>query len=1002
MFKTRERLLVVYCFLTLTLAAQTETNLYQQADKKALEQWVDSVYNSLSPDEKIGQLFMPIVESKSSWKTKIEGYINNQKIGGVLFSKGSLATQAEMTNYIRSIAKTPLFVALDGEWGLSMRLNDAPRFPRNQIIGAIHDEETLKLYGKEVARQCREMGIHINFAPSIDVHSNPDNPVIGTRSFGELPSNVARQGIAFALGMEENGVMAVAKHFPGHGDTSEDSHHTLPTLSHNLNRLDSVELYPFQQFINAGLSGMMLGHLNVPALNTNGLPASLSATVGQKLLKERMGFTGLTFTDGMAMKGVSNQPDMSVKALLAGNDVILGVINQEKEFQQVKQAVEKGIITPAMLEEKVRKILTYKYILGVHNNKPIDIRSLSRSIHTPESEWVQRKIYDKAVTLIKNDSTLLPVTALDRNRIAAVAVGVSNQNRFQQWLKRYAEVTAFQVATVDSLRLLSSKLKEFETVIVSLHAVPKSELAALQQVINSAGKSVLVLFDSPYALDRLKPVVTQAGAVVVAYDNSDFAQISSAQALFGGIPFSGRLPVSAGGFAANSGIETRKCRLSYSFPEEVGISTESLAGVERIALEGIRQRAYPGCYVLVVKDGTVIYDRGFGNLEYNSTAAVDAETVYDLASITKAAATLPAIMKLYDEKKIRLQDPIGKFVPETRGSNKANITIREALFHESGLVSYIPYYNTAIDPNSFNGPLFGKRSSLYHARYAGAWGRTDYTFIPSFISDKRDETFHRPVANDLYASNKMHQALLKDIIATELRSKTYRYSCLNFMLLKEAVEQLSKTDLDSYVKENFYRKLGAVNMTFLPLNHMPVEKIAPTENDPFFRKQQLRGYVHDEGAALFGGISGNAGLFSNANDLAKLCQMWLNGGEYGGERLLSKETVTLFTGTKSSKSRRGLGFDKPDPRNNNASPTSPLAPLSVYGHTGFTGTSFWVDPDNNMIYIFLSNRVYPERTPNRLSTLNIRERIQDELYKALVSLQTSSQPCNESSKATTR
>lgn len=983
MFKKRDILFFTFYLFTAVLTAQTETNLYRQADKTELNPWVDSVYNSLSLDEKIGQLFMPVVESKSSWKTKIAGYINNQKIGGVLFSKGTLAMQAEMTNYLQSIAKTPLFVALDGEWGLSMRLRDAPRFPRNLITGAIHDEETLKQYGKEVARQCREMGIHINFAPSIDVHSNPDNPVIGSRSFGELPANVARQGIAFARGMEENGVMAVAKHFPGHGDTSEDSHRTLPTISHDLARLDSLELHPFQQYVNAGLSGMMLGHLNVPVLNTNGLPASLSINVGQKLLKDRMGFTGLTFTDGMAMKGVSNQPDMSVKALLAGNDVILGVINQEKEFQQVKQAVEKGVISPALLEEKVRKILTYKYILGVHHVKPIDIRTLNRNIHAPESEWTQRKIYDKAITLVKNNDSILPVRALDKNRIAAVAIGIPEQNTFQKWLKKYAGVNTFQAITVDSIAPLSDKLKEFDIVLISVHSVPAGGSTALQQMIKNAAKSVLVLFDSPYTLDNLKPATDLASSVVVAYDNTDFAQMSAAQAVFGGIGFSGKLPVSAGGFEVNSGIGTQKTRLSYSLPEEVGMLSESLQDVEKIALEGIRQRAYPGCYVMVVKDGTVIYNKGFGNMEYSSGAKVDAETVYDLASITKAAATVPAIMKMYDEKKIRLQDNIGKFVPETRGTNKANLTIRDALFHETGIVSFIPYYTTAIDPNSFNGPLFGRKSTLHHVRYAGAWGRTDYAFIPSFISDKPSGTFHLPVARDLYASNKMHQALLKEVIATELRSKTYRYSCLNFMLLKEAIEHISKTDLDNFVKDNFYKKLGAETLTFRPLDHMPVDNIAPTENDPFFRKQQLRGYVHDEGAALFGGISGNAGLFSNANDLAKLSQMWLNGGEYGGERFLSEETVNLFTKTKSSNSRRGLGFDKPDPRNNNASPTSPLTPVSVYGHTGFTGTSFWVDPDNKMIYIFLSNRVFPERSPNRLSTLKIRERIQDELYKAL-------------------
>lgn len=983
MLKKTNIIFFTFYLFTIALTAQTETNFHRQADQINMNRWVDSVYNGLTLDEKIGQLFMPIVESGNNWKTRIAGYINEQKIGGVLFSKGTLAGQAEMTNYIQRIAKTPLFVALDGEWGLSMRLNDAPKFPRNRIIGAVQDEEILKQYGKEVARQCREMGIHINFAPSVDVHSNPDNPVIGSRSFGEDPGNVAKRGIAFARGMEENGVMAVAKHFPGHGDTSDDSHLTLPTISHEISRLDSVELFPFRQYIHAGLSGIMLGHLNVPALDTNGLPVSLSINVGQKLLKDQMGFTGLTFTDGMAMKGVSGQPDMSVKALLAGNDVILGVINQEQEFQRVKQAVEKGTIPEKTLEDKVRKILSYKYILGVHNFKPINTNTLIRNIYSSESEWTQRRIYDKAVTLVKNTDSIVPVTSLDKQRIASVAIGVTAQNAFQKWLRRYADVAVFQADTFDQLPAIAENLKDFEIVIVSVHSPRVSELQALPQLLSGTSKSILVLFDSPYGLNNLKASTALAKSVVVAYDNTEFAQMSAAQAIFGGIGFSGKLPVSTDEFGVNTGIDTKKIRLSYSLPEEAGIPSGSLQNIESMALEGIRQHAYPGCYVLVVKNGVVIYDKGFGNFEYSQGPAVTDETVYDLASITKATATLPALMKLYDEKKIKLQDPIGNFVPETGGTDKADISIRDALFHETGIVSFIPYYTSAIDPNSYRGSLFGKRSALYHARYAGAWGRTDYTFVPAYISEKNSDTFYLPVAENLYASDRMHDALLKDIIASPLGAKRYRYSCLNFMLLKEVIEHISGTDLNSYVQDSFYKKLGAYTTTFQPLKYMSVNYIPPTENDPFFRKQQLRGYVHDEGAALFGGISGNAGLFSNANDLAKLLQMWLNGGEYGGERFLSQETVNLFTKTKSSNSRRGLGFDKPDPRNNNDSPTSPLTPVSVYGHVGFTGTCFWVDPDNNMIYIFLSNRVFPARSPNRLSTLKIRERIQDELYKAL-------------------
>ena len=976
------RFVLLLLFASTTLFSQKETNLHKHANKAQMNRWVDSVYNDMSLDEKVGQLFMPIVESNSSWRQRISDYIEKQKIGGVLFAKGTLTVQAQMTNYIQSMAKTPLFVALDGEWGLSMRLSDAPKFPRNQIIGAIQDEATLYQYGKEVARQCKEMGIHINFAPSVDVHSNPQNPVIGNRSFGEHPENVAMQGIAFARGMEENGVMAVAKHFPGHGDTSEDSHRTLPTINHGITRLQEVELLPFQQFIDAGLSGMMLGHLNVSALKTNGMPSSLSANIGKKLLKEQMGFTGLTFTDGLAMKGVSKQPEMSIKALLAGNDILLGTVNVEREFERVKQAVALGIIPEKLLEEKVKRILSYKYILNVPNFKPINTATLSQRVNSPESEWTQRKIYDKVVTLIQNNDSILPIMALDKKKIASVAIGSSPNYIFQKWLNKYAQVETFQT-NLAGIAETAKKLSGFDLVIFSIHETKLQENIHLLEAIKSVPKSVVVLFDSPYSLNNLKAVTAQASSVVLGYDNTDWVQMSAAQAVFGGIAFSGKLPVSTDEYPAQTGVKTSKTRLSYSLPEEVGISSQKLEHIENIALEGIRQKAYPGSYVMVVKDGVVIYDRAFGNLDYSTKQNVSDTTVYDLASITKAAATLPAVMKLYDEKKIRLQDDFGKFIPETRKTDKSTLTIREALFHETGMVPYIPYYVSAIDKNSFSGPLFGKRSATYQAHYAGAWGRTDYKFDSSLIADKPSHIFYLPVAKDIYASKKMHDVLLKGIIDSKLGAKRYRYSCLNFMLLKEVVENIEKTDLNSYLQDNFYKKLGSTTTTFQPLKQMSENDIAPTENDPFFRKQQLRGYVHDEGAALFGGISGNAGLFSNANDLAKLLQMWLNGGEYGGERFLSGETVNLFTKTKSARSRRGLGFDKPDPQSSNASPTSPLTPESVYGHTGFTGTCFWVDPDNNMIYIFLSNRVFPDRSPNRLSTLKIRERIQDEIYKAI-------------------
>ena len=863
-----------------------------------------------------------------------------------------------------------------------MRLTDAPRYPRNQVIGAIQDEDILMLYGREVARQCREMGIHVNFAPVIDVHSNPNNPVIGTRSYGENPENVAKKGIAYAKGIEENGVMAVAKHFPGHGDTSEDSHKTLPTIAHDRERLEKVELFPFRQYIDAGLSGIMIGHLNVPALQTRGMPSSLSPEVGQKLLKEDMGFTGLTFTDGMAMKGVSDQPDASVKALLAGNDVILGVINQHDEFESLKKAVETGVIPASLLEEKVRKILTYKYILDAHQSTPINTATIQRTINSPESEWVQRKIYDGAVTLVKNEKSLVPITGLDKTNIASVTIGATASNTFQKYLKKYGDVATFQLQDADRLPRIEA-LNNNGLLIISIHSDKITDVSALQKLA-SQKRVILVLFSSPNLLSKFQASAASSDAVIVAYDNSEFAQMSAAQGIFGGIGLSGKLPVSSGTFEEGTGISTVKTRLAYSLPEEVGVNSEKLDDIEHIALEGIRQRAYPGCQILVVKDGVAIYEREFGKLSYGDSPGVTNETAYDLASVTKASATLPAIMKLYDEKKIALQNPVGKFVKAAKGSALENTSIRSLLLHESGTVSFLPYYKVVIDEDSYSGDLFGARSNTYHARYAGAWGRTDYSFKPGMISSKPSEEFYHPVARNMYASDKAQDSLLREIIYTPLQRRgRYRYSCLNFMLLKEVVENITGTDLNTYTQKNFYDKLGATSTTFQPLKYMSIDKIPATENDPFFRQQHIRGYVHDEGAALFGGISGNAGLFSNANDLAKLYQMWLNEGEYGGKRFLSKETVKLFTTTKSSVSRRGLGFDKPDPKNTRSNPVSPGTPLSTYGHTGYTGTCFWVDPTNNIIYIFLSNRVNPSRSPNRLSSLEIRERIQEVIYNSL-------------------
>lgn len=977
---------VGFVLLIQTAIAQIQPNIYREANQVEMTEWVDSVYSSLSTDERIGQLFMVIANTRNSTANRslIERYIHEQKIGGILFSKGTIANQAKLTNFAQKKTKTPLFIGLDGEWGLNMRLTDAPKFPRNMVLGAIKNDSLLFLYGKEVARQCKELGIHINFAPVMDVNSNPNNPVIGDRAFGECPTNVAIKGVAYARGLEDGGVMAVAKHFPGHGDTAEDSHKTLPSIRHNRERLKKIELFPFTSYINAGLSGMMIGHLNVPSLHTQGLPATLSNEVGRELLKKQMGFDGLTFTDGMAMKGVTNHSSMSVKAILAGNDIILGVPNVRKEFQSVKKAVEDSLISPEMLERKVRKILSYKYITGSYNFTPINIDQVKNNIHTSYAEWLTRKLHDSSITLLNNQDELIPIKKLDQQKIASVAIGVSTINTFQKWLNKYTDVATFQITQSNQLKGIEKELDKYDVVIYSIHSRYARDMATLQKQLSNK-KSILVFFTSPYFVSTFTQSLKNSQSSIVAHTNAVYAQMSAAQAIFGGIDINGILPVSIDKYKANSGLVTHKTRLSYHLPEDVGISSGKFTSVEKIALEGIEKKAYPGCQILIAKDGVVIFNKAYGSFEYKNSQEVTNETVYDLASVTKATATLPAIMKLYDTKKVRLQDSFKKFLPVAVNSNKANITIRSALFHESGVLPYIPYYTFAIDKESYSGTLLSKRrSKIYNVKFSGMWGRTNYKFKNNLISTINTPTFSFPVSDKMFASEEMRKTLLKEILNTKLRrNKRYAYSCLNFMLLKEVIEKVTEQDLNEFTQSNFYKKLGATTTTFQPLKYMSIENIAPTENDQFFRKQLLRGYVHDEGAALFGGISGNAGLFSTANDLAKLYQMYLNEGSYGGEQLISKETMRLFTKTKSSRSRRGLGFDKPDLRNNNASPTSPQAPVSVYGHTGYTGTSFWIDPDNQLIYIFLSNRVYPSRSPNKLYRLKTRKRIHDEIYNVL-------------------
>lgn len=983
--------------LTLCLAAAkswagSEPTLLAKADQAKMNHWADSVFDALSYDERIGQLFMVIANPKSDSRnmTRLMRYVDEIKIGGILFHKGDPVTQAEVTNRLQKAARVPLLVSLDGEWGLSMRLAGTTRFPKNMMLGAIEDNSLVEAYGEEVGRQCREMGIHINFAPALDINSNVDNPVIGLRSFGEVPEAVAAKGVAYARGLEKTGILSVAKHFPGHGDTSEDSHKTLPAVYHDRARLDSVELLPFRQYIYEGLGGMMTGHLYIPALDkTPSRPVSLSKAVVTDLLHGQLGFEGLRFTDALAMKGASTRKsdNPSVKALLAGNDILLASATPISDFTAIKEAIEDGTLSLEEIEAKCLKILKYKYILGLNAYRPVRTAGLTKRLNSPHAAWLAAKLNAEAVTLLKNEADILPLKGLDKKKIAVLSIGSATGNEFQQMLNRYDTVARFSISrqsTAAHIQQVYKQLDRYDVILCGVHTVRIPESQALRTL---AGRKevAFAFFTLPYFCKEYKASIGKAKAVVMAYEGTPLAQEYAAQLIFGGIPAKGKLPVSIPGlYYAGTGLFTEKTRLGYHEPEEVGAHAGRLEVIDRIAEEGLSEKAYPGCQILVAKDGMVIYDKSFGRMDYAGQEPVSASSVYDLASASKAAGTLLAVVKAYDQKKFTLNQKIADFIPRLRGSDKENLTVKELLYHQSGLPPTINFYLDAIDKESYTGSLYSAVKNASHPiRFdAKTYVRGDFSFRPELVSEQPKPGYTLEAGRHFYVHESFRDTVIEDIKKARLgRRGKYVYSCINFLLLQQMVENQLRQPMDQLLDTAFYRRLGARHTTYNPLKKIDTLQIVPTEDDRFLRRQLLRGYVHDEAAAFQGGVSGNAGLFSNAGDLAKVLQLYLDLGTYGGERYFSAETGRLFTQSKCPTSRRGLGFDKPAP--GKSAPCGQLTPPSAYGHTGFTGTCFWIDPDNRLLYIFLSNRVNPSRANNKLGALDIRTRIQDVIYKSI-------------------
>lgn len=948
--------------LLLSVKKMAEKNHSANKKSEQTEDWAKNQLSKLSLEEKIAQFFMVAAYSGESENhlLEIERLVKEQKIGGVIFFQGDRNDLKSSIDRFQKASSVPMLIGMDAEWGVHMRLYGEDRFPYAYTLGAANDVDLSERIASMMAQECRELGIHMNFSPVADVNSNPSNPVIGFRSFGENPKLVADHVAAFVRGFESNGVMASIKHFPGHGNTDKDSHYELPTVSQSLKTIEAIDFFPFREGIRAGASSVMIGHLNVPALDNSETPTSLSKKVISDYLKKQLGFDGLVISDALNMKAVSEKygkTEVVVKAFEAGCDILLFPESVTDAIKAIKKKVEDGKIDLKEVEARCLKILKAKakYVVAPKNHKKYS---------SGEIEWAKKEVYEKALTVVKNTNELLPIKRLDQ-KIARISVGI-HTFPFRHSVDLFADVTHYHYFTVDeALKDFPAKANEFDLIIVGLHSNTVRAKNAFgfgekwTEFINRLPEEkqiVLTLFGNPYALED--KVLNSTDAIVLAYENDSQAQDRAAQLIFGAMPSKGKLPVGIkGAYNRGEGIELAwGGRLKYSQPEEFGIDPDKLKEIDQIAENGIKKGAYPGCQIVVALKGSIIYRKSFGTKMYEDTMPVKNEDLYDIASVTKIAASTVGLMRLQSEGKFSLDRSLKDYLGDLTDQRYSTIRIREMMAHQAGLTAWIPFYKKTL-----------KNGELDDHYYAST----------------RKGNFSEQVAKDLFIRKDYTDSIYKQIIKTPLGANSYVYSDLGYYFVKKIIEKQGQKSIDLYLRDELYRPMGLRSICYEPLKRFKLDQIAPTELDMAFRKQLIHGYVHDPGAAMLGGVGGHAGLFSNATDLASLMQMLLNKGFYGGKRYISEDVVAEYTKAQFPGNRRGAGFDRPTASGGGT--CHELASQKSFGHSGFTGTLAWADPEYGINYVFLSNRVYPSQDNWKLRDMNIRTEIHRVIYEAVKS-----------------
>ncbi len=915
--------------------------LYGQSKKS---QWVDSVFNTLDLEGKIGQaIIIPAVShSDPQLLERQVSRIKKFKIGGIIFTKGGPVSQVNITNYFQQQATVPLLIGMNAGEGLGTELDSTTHFPSPIMLGSLRDDSLLFYFGAEIGRQLTTLGVTMNLAPNADVNAS-------VNSYGQHQEKTAAKALAYQNGLRTTNMLCI------------------PTFT----QTESANVLPLQQLLKNGATGMSIDYRTVFALPehkkllTSKLTSASNALVAQfspSSITTNLTFNGLTISSIPDIRELNKNfkaGDSEVLVLRAGNDMLLFPDNLNATVRRLRRAIRTDKVLQKQLDESVKKILAVKFDAGLSEKKIVRTENLLTRLNTPASSILQAALFERSVTVVKDEQQFLPIQQLDEVSFASLSIGIGTENPLTSYLSKYAAFTHYKLQAGDDSAVLVQNLSRYDWIIAGIYAHTTELENVYYQILQELSfrtKVIVVNMGSASNLARIDGMP----AIVQAYTDHELIQKFIPQLIFGAKKADGTLPVSVSEkIKQGDGIQTSLLhRMAYSVAEEAGVDSKTMDKIALVAREAIEQKAAPGSQVLVARHGKIIYEESFGAQTYENGIPVNDHTIYDLASLTKVMATLQAVMFLYDKGMIDIYKKASVYLPELLNTNKKDIILKDVLTHQSGLVPFLLMW-----PQTVKGD----------------------TLLAHYYSPVKNESYPLQVAPGLFASPVIQDSVWQWVLKSEMLNKpprtpySPRYSDLGFMILHRLVERLLNQPIEDFLSQNLYEPIGSGTMGYLPLTKFPATQIAPTEMDTIFRKTTVLGTVHDERAAMLGGVAGHAGLFGSGIDLIKLGQMLLQKGSYGGQQFYFPETIELFAQKQFENSTRGLGWAKPGDPN---SPSSRFGSTRAFGHTGFTGTCIWIDPEFDLVFVFLSNSRFPYRS-GKLNTTNIRSRIQDLIYQSI-------------------